>query len=199
MFKRPIVLKGRKPQLEFVTRTVNGALVSTWEPKNTVSIIPTGTPGRVGEIVTEMHKGYNFTPRPPKPFRPHYFDSEFYARKIFETEEEQQAYIFKCKEYYANLPVKPVVVVAEKPTINVKMIADYWRRRKTMPPLEDRVKLLQAAGYPEDRVQKYIKYYEKEAEMSAENQKKIDKIFGSFAVVKPKQKKVIKPVKKKVT
>jgi hypothetical protein len=202
VFRRPSVLKSRRQDLEFVTRTTaNGAFVSSWEVKNTLKTIATGTPGRVGEIVTSMHRpDPPFIPREKK-FNPHTRDYEFYARKMFESEAEQKEYIAKCEQYYADLPVK-VVPVIEKPVINFEMIADFWRGKKTMPPIEDRVNLLRAAGYPEERVQRYIRYYEKEKEMSDEYQKRIDKIFGNFTVSKPKQKKevkVIKPVKKKMT
>jgi len=199
-FKRPLLkLRVREPLL-FTTRWQGGAQVSEWLPDTHKRVIPSGTPGRVGEIVDLINKG------PPAAFRktpwsPPY-DYDFYARQKI-AEKDREEYISRCANWFRDHPPKVFKSKPKPEPYDVEMVAKFWQGKTAMPPLEDRVKIYRAAGISEERIQKHIDWDAKMAETADARQKAVDDVFGKYAgskakTVKPKAK-VIKPVKKKMT
>jgi hypothetical protein len=199
-FKRPLLKLRSSEPLVFVTRWQGGAKVSEWVPDTRKHIIPSGTPGVVGEIVDLMNKG-----PPPAwrktPWSPPY-DYDFYARKMIH-EKDQEAYIAKCEEWIKDHPPKVYNEKPKPPPYDYEMVAKFFQGKTTTPPLEDRVEVFRAAGIPEKRIQKHIEWAAKMAETVEARQKSVDDIFGRYAGAKTKvvkaKPKVIKPVKKKMT
>ena len=196
MYKRPTIRKVR-PKLEFISQYINGALVSSWQTVDKVAIIPTGAPGRVGEIVTRMHQNMTTHPTPPKWTPP--YDYEFVIKNL--PVEQQDEYRRRCEEWHAAHPPPPPKPPKEALNINAEIVANFWKDKKTMPPLDERIEMLHKAGYSEEKINRCIAWHEKEENLKDERQKTIDRIFGHYkGAAKPKKVvKVIKPVKKKMT
>lgn len=202
VFKRPTIRRTGPAQI-FQTQWVNGAQVSQWVTDNSKTIIPNGTPGRVGEIVDTMRKGVasvNFISH--SPWSPPY-DLEFYMKRMV-PEKEQEAYAAKCKEWHDAHP-RPEGLKNPPPPreYNREMIAKFWQGKTYMPPLEDRIKVFRDAGMPEDLIEKHKRWDAKMVETSDKRQKQIEKIFGKYTKTKTKtaaktKPKVLKPVKKKM-
>jgi len=202
IFKRPTIRRTFAPAQVFQTTQVNGAQVSQWVVDTRQALIPNGTPGRVGEVVDAMRKGAGTVNHELRtPWSPPY-DLEFYIRKMV-SEEDQEAYAAKCKEWHEAHPPREYKKPPPLPEYNHEMIAKFWQGKKNMPPLEDRVKAFRAAGMPEERIQKHIAWDAKMAETSDKRQKLIDDVFGKYTKTKPKaapktKPQVLKPVKKKM-
>jgi hypothetical protein len=202
MFKRPTIKCGFLTPKQFVTEIrPNGTRASTWvTPVHIPAIIPNGTPGRVGEIVDLMYKGFDCVRRPDKtPWTPP-MDYEFVAKHL--PEEIQDAYLAKCEMWIADNPPRRVLVPAEKPVIDTELIlALYKKYPGAVPPFEERMKVCRVAGYSEEYIAKKTERHRKFTELAEERQKSIDNIFGKWpsankATPKPKSK-VIKAVKKR--
>lgn len=124
MFKRPVIRAKTSSAGVFVS-TVNssGATVSRWVPDTSPKIVPSGTPGRVGEIIDLMRR-----PVPPSnkpPWRPH---PDYIKIASFLPEEERQEYTTKCREWYENNPPKEVRVAQSKlPPWDYKYIAAHLK------------------------------------------------------------------------
>ena len=204
MFKRPTIKRGFLAPKQFVTEIrPNGTRASTWvAPVRPSTIIPNGTPGRVGEIVDLMYKGIDAVHRPDKtPWSPP-MDYEFVAKHM--PEASRDAYIAKCREWLEAHP-KPVPVVAVAPTgpePDRELFQALFRKHPgAVPPFEERIKVYKAAGYPEAYINRAIERQRKLVETAAVRQKAIDDIFGKWpsankSAPKPKAK-VIKAVKKR--
>jgi hypothetical protein len=201
-FKRPIIRPPCIARQVFATQWVNGAQISQWVPANSCSRIPNGTPGRVGEIIDVMRKGTSsttfFTPvwSPP-------YDYDYYARHAI-PEEEREAYIKRCKDWEAENPSSVYKKTKkETPKYDYEMVANFWREKMSMPPLEDRVKVFRAAGMPEYMISRHEKWDKMMVDTAEERQKELDKMFCRYAPssktkTKPPKTKVLKPVKKKM-
>lgn len=195
MYKRP-ALKQVRPKLEFVSQYINGALVSSWQVVDKIHIIPTGTPGRVGEIVTKMDQ--NTAAQYSKPEWVPPYDYEFVIKNL--PVEQQDAYRRRCEEWHNAHPPPPPKPPKEKLNINTEVVANFWKNKKEMPTLKERVEMLREAGYPDEKIDKCIAWYEKDERLKDERQAAIDRIFGQYKGAKTKKVvKVIKPVKKKIT
>jgi|APGre2960657423_1045063.scaffolds.fasta_scaffold04776_4 hypothetical protein len=198
--KRPTLRKLGGVSKVFTTVQQGGAAVSGWVTDTRIRVVPTGTSGRVGEICTQMHRG-DYAEREVSKWTPQY-EYEFYAEKMI-TKNDQSGYIELCKKWLEERP--PRIPKAPKPPIeyNRDMIAEFYSRKTTLPPLKERLAVFQEAGMPEDRIKKHIAWEKMMDSKSDERQKVIDRIFGADPPVKSKSKvpkvKVIKPVKKKIS
>jgi hypothetical protein len=183
MFKRPIP----RPR---ITKTVCGP------PR----AITTGTPGRVGEIATTMHRGTGCVgPPPPTKWRPSY-DYEFLAQ----YQPDPEAYIARSEAWFAEN--KPRVPVTPKlsPAVDFTPIAELFAKHEgRRPPIEEHVAAMRKAGYSENVIAKAVA---RDAFMKAtvdERQEALDAIFARWPSInkptpKPRATKTIKAVKKKM-
>lgn len=178
MFKRPIP-RARVPTTDLVSR-VNWA------------------PGRVGDIITGMRQMRVPAP-PPREWTPPY-DAEFYARHT----ENPEAFLARVEAWYAAHPKAAVAAPVAKPELNLeplcKLFAKYSDAR---PPIEEHVRALRQAGYPEERIEKLERHHQWLLDTVDERQEKLDAIFVKWpsinkAAAKPKPAKPIKAVKKKI-
>lgn len=199
-FKRPTLRQVGSVSKVFTTIQQGGASVSAWLPTMGIRKVATGTPGRLGEICTEMHRGdcvkrylTEWTPQS---------EYEFYAERAL-PESERAAYIERCKKWFEEHP--PRTPKAPKPPLEYdrEMIAEFYSKKSVVPPIEERVAIFRKAGMPEERIQKHVAWQEVMDATSDERQKVIDDIFGVYVPPKSKTKavtktKVIKPVKKKM-
>jgi len=200
-FKRPTLRKLGGVSKVFTTVQQGGASVSAWVADTKMRAVPTGTPGRVGEICTQMHRGDCVKRTPLIQWTPQ-SEYEFYAEKTL-PESERAAYIERCKKWFEEHP--PRAPKAPKAPIEYsrEIIAEFYSKINTMPSLEERVAAFRKAGMPEERIQKHVAWQEVIDATSDERQKVIDDIFGVYVPPKSKTKsvtktKVIKPVKKKM-
>ena len=204
MFKRPTIKRGFLAPKQFVTEIrPNGTRASTWVTATPNPVIPNGAPGRVGEIVDLMYKGFDCVRRPDKTVWTPPMDYEFVAKHM--AEGDQEAYVAKCKEWLEAHP-KPEPRRAPAPTgpePDRELFQALLRKYPgAVPPFAERIKVYKAAGYPEAFINKVIKRQKEFVETAAERQKAIDDIFGKWPSAskptpKPKAKGVIKAVKKR--
>jgi len=197
---RPTIRRRSQPQV-FTSRFVGGSLVSQWVRDERLYVVPSGTPGRVGEILDKMNLGsIQYTPVPWQPPN----DYEWYAEKKI-PEDQRVAYIKKCENWYSEHPQSNKLLKVKEPvTYNCELLSEFWFKKSGMPPLEDRVSAMRKADVPEELVQKHIKWDQKMDDTSEIRQKAIDEVFSMYAKSKttPKLKvkeKLIKPVKKKMS
>ena len=183
MYKRPIP----RPR---------ATLVTSGPPRR----VPTGTPGRVGEIVTAMHRGSDAVSRPPPTkWRPSY-DYEFLAQH----QADPKAYLARCNEFFEKYPrpgpPAPKLASAVDFTPIAELFAKHEGRR---PPIEEHVEAMRKAGYSEHLIAKAIA---RDAFLKAtvdERQEALDLIFARWPSInkptpKPRASKPIKAVKKKM-
>jgi hypothetical protein len=199
-FQRPTLRKLGGVSKVFTTVQQGGASVSAWVATTKMRTVATGTPGRVGEICTEMHRG-DCVKRYLTEWTPQ-CEYEFYAERAL-PESERAAYIERCKKWFEEHP--PRIPKAPKAPVEYsrEMIAEFYSKRTTMPSLEERVAAFRKAGMPEERIAKHVAWHEVMEATSDERQKVIDDIFGVYVPPKSKTKavtksKTIKPVKKKM-
>jgi hypothetical protein len=162
--------------------------------------IPTGTPGRVGEIATAMHRGSDSVRSPaPSKWRPSY-DYEFLARH----QADPEAYLARCEAWFAeNKPLVPATPNLAR-AVDFTPVADLFAKYEGhLPPIDERVEAMRKAGYSENVITKAVA---RDAFMKAtvdERQKALDLIFARWpSINKPTPKsraaKPIKAVKKKM-
>ena len=183
MFKRPIP----RPRV-FVT--------SCGPPRS----IPTGTPGRVGEIATSMHRGTGCVgPPPPTKWTPSY-DYEFLVRH----QADPEAYLVRCVEFFEKYPRPAPPAPKPSPAVDFAPIADLFAKHEGhRPPIDEHVEAMRKAGYSESVI---IKAIARDAFLKAtadERQKALDLIFARWPSInkptpKPRTAKPIKAVKKKM-
>lgn len=70
----------------------------------------------------------------------------------------------------------------------------YYSKGK-IPPISERLKYYKHLGASDETLKKMIKSHKNAIKNSEKNQKVLDEIFAKFNI-KPKKKKVLKPVKK---
>jgi len=199
-FQRPTLRKLGGVSKVFTTVQQGGASVSAWVADTKMRTVATGTPGRVGEICTEMHRG-DCVKRPQSQWTPQ-CEYEFYAEKTL-PENERAAYIERCKKWFEEHPPRTPKAPKAPIEYNREMIAEFYSKKSVVPPIEERVAAFRKAGMPEGRIQKHVAWQEVMDATSDERQKVIDDIFGVYVPPKSKTKtatktKVIKPVKKKM-
>jgi len=182
--------------LTFVSSFRNGAMVTDWVESTSNSRIPSGCPGRVGEIVDAMNKGLGAVAvYKPTPWTPP-ISYEFMASKM--SEEQGEAYLKRCKTWFDEHP--PAVPRRVKPVLpyDTELVAKYFSKLTVVPDVSELAKMWQSAGLPEWRIQKIREWHEKMEATSSIRQAQIDAIFGPEEVKKIKKApKVIKAVKKR--
>ena len=196
LFKRPIPRMAHPAALTFVSSFRNGAMVTDWVESTSNSRIPSGCPGRVGEIVDAMNKGLGAVAvYKPTPWTPP-ISYEFMASKM--SEEQGEAYLKRCKTWFDEHP--PAVPRRVKPVLpyDTELVAKYFSKLTVVPDVSELAKMWQSAGLPEWRIQKIREWHEKMEATSSIRQAQIDAIFGPEEVKKIKKApKVIKAVKKR--
>lgn len=163
--------------------------------------VPTGTPGRVGEIASQMHRGSDSVRRPPPTlWRPSY-DYEFLSG----YQEDPEAYIARSREWFEQNPPKPRTEVKSNGPITLEPIHELFAKYNGhRPPIDEHVAAMRKAGYPEAVIDKAIA---RDAFMTAtvdSRQVALDAIFARWPSInkptpKPRATKPIKAVKKKMT
>ena len=163
-------------------------------------VIPTGTPGRVGEIATAMHRGTGSVgPPPPTKWRPSY-DYEFLAQH----QADPEAYLARCNEFFEKYPRPGPPAPKLAPAVDFTPIAELFSKHEgRRPPIDEHVEAMRKAGYSERVIDKAIA---RDAFLKAtvdERQKALDLIFARWPSInkptpKPRASKPIKAVKKKM-
>jgi hypothetical protein len=162
--------------------------------------IPTGTPGRVGEIITAMHRGTDAIHRPrAAEWRPSY-DYEFVARH----QDDPEAYLARSRAWLDSHPppVRPppkVLPAVDFEPIH-KLFAKYPGQR---PPIAEHVAAMREAGYSEEHVERAIARDNMLNSTADARQEALDAIFARWPSInkptpKPRTSKPIKAVKKKM-
>ena len=163
--------------------------------------IPTGTPGRAGEIATLMHRGSGSAgPPPPSEWTPSY-DYEFAARH----QTDPKAYLARCAEFFEKNPQPGLPAPKLVPVLNLEPIHELFKKHNChRPPIKEHVEAMHKAGYSERVITKAIA---RDAYMEATvttRQMALDAIFARWPSInkptpKPRAAKAIKAVKKKMT
>jgi hypothetical protein len=94
MAKRVFIIENRR----------NGSKAGYWAPDTRIHIVPSGAPGRVGEICDAMRKGPDCITRPPPTKWTPPVDYEFVARHL--PEAERTAYLARCEAWHRENPPK---------------------------------------------------------------------------------------------
>ena len=197
-FIRP-ALKPRAPvPLKFQTEIrPDGTRVSSWIEGYDIPLVASGTYGRVGEIMDKINLGSDATRRPAANWTPT-IDYELVARNL--PAEWQASYIAKSKAWFDANPLKEVNGSKEGLNYDFELVASMYRKG-SRPPIGKRVKVYKAAGVPEALMEKCVAYDMKMEETADKRQEELDLFFGrwtSASKPKPKVKKVIKAVKKRL-
>jgi hypothetical protein len=155
-------------------------------------------PGLVSDIIEKMHRG-----PPRKPVERVWTPPVNY--KLVATQMDYpEGYIKECEEWIATHP--PKVWPGPPPTLQINtepVIKVFEKYRPDIPPTSELVKAWKAAGYSEERIAKAKAHRDKMEATVVERAKVLDIIFAKFPSAskpapKPKTKKVIKVVKKKM-
>ena len=196
LFKRPIPSRVGQTARTFVSSFRNGAMVTDWVESAPRPLIPSGCPGRVGEIVDAMNRGAGAVAAqrqtawtPPMAY-------EFMASRM--SEEQGEAYRVRCKTWIDEHPL--AVPKRDKPVLSydAEVVAKYFSKLTSAPETGELVKMWRSAGLPEWRLQKMQEWHEKMDASASTRQAHIDAIFGPEEVKKTKKvTKVIKAVKKR--
>jgi hypothetical protein len=199
MYKRPTI-RTHTYATKFVTEVrPNGAHASSWVRCEPQPAGWTGQDGRVGEIITAMHRGPGHVTRPSKPdWRPP-LDYATVAKHMHESVRE--AYVARCEAWFEeNKPhERPKRAPLEYDRELVQALFQKYPGR--VPPFEERIKVYKVAGMPEAYVERAIARHEHLEATSAERQKVLDGVFGKWPSANKTVKvvpKVIKAVKKKI-
>jgi hypothetical protein len=198
-FKRPNPRPRRSLPTQFVSTTLpGGGVASQWASVPIKNVIPSGHPSVVGGIVDKMRQG-NHPTRPAETKWTPPMDYKFIARYMNNPE----PFINKCEAWHEQNPPQEAPALTTNSVINCEPIIELYRKCDKVPPLPHLEKAWRLAGYTEERIQKAIAHREKLAATSEERQAILDKIFIKFPsaskpVPKPKTKKAIKVVKKKM-
>lgn len=200
MYKRPIIRPRRVP-LQFVKEIrADGSTAGYWVAVSQTQVAPSGTPGRVGEIIDRMRLGASSVRTPAKrPWTPPR-DYEFIAK--FMKPEEREDYLARCKAWVDAHPPPPLP--EPKPPLQVNnelVVALFNKWSPSVPPIAERVKVYRAAGYPESVIENAIARDKMLEETADARQEVIDKLFAKWPSAgksTPKPKKVIKAVKKRM-
>lgn len=200
MYKRPNPRPHRNAPTQFVSQTLpGGGVASRWVAGVAKSRIPSGHPSVVGQILDKMRMGSCPTPPPPTPWTPS-CDYEFIAKHMANPE----PFIKRCEEWYAEHSRPETAAAPEAPVIDPEpFVALFTKYKDRRPPCEEMCAAMRSAGHTELRITKYMQWLQKMEETADARQEALDLIFAKFPSAnkptpKPKAKKVIKVVKKKM-
>ena len=168
--------------------------------------VPPGFPSIVGRLAGDLRSKEILPPR-SSPWVPS-VDYEFLASQL--PPSEREAYIQKSLDWFAeHAPTAArdkVVPDAPDDQCIVEALAKYARVHGAhgRPPPKDMANAMRAAGYSEKRVTRYLQWCQNMEDTSEERQEALDKIFAKYPSAskpdpKPKVKKVIKAVVKRMT
>ena len=162
--------------------------------------VPTGAPGRVGEIATAMHRGSDSVRSPaPSKWRPSY-DYEFVAQH----EADPEAHLARCAAWFAENKPRTAQVPKPQLIIDFEPIHALFKKYDgCRPPIEEHVAAMRKAGYSENVITKAIARDTYMKATVAERQVALDAIFARWPSInkptpKPRASKPIKAVKKKM-
>jgi len=199
MYKRPNPRPCRNVPTQFVSSALpGGGVVSRWVGGVPKPRIPSGHPSVVGQILDKMRQGCNPT-RPDQEVWSPPMNHEFVAKHMADPE----AFIKRCEDWYLERS-RPEVAKPDAPALDpAPFIALFAKYKDSRPPCEEMCAAMLAAGHTELRVTKYKQWCQKMEDTSDERQAALDLIFAKFPSAnkptpKPKTKKVIKVVKKKM-
>ena len=176
MYKRPTIV--RKPGVSMCTP------------------IPLDTPGVLGDVARAMARP-GPAPPPPKKWVPP-VDHESYFEALKRRGENTEHLEKLTEEYYKNIPPKPAPP-PPPPPINIEPMLELQKKYGAKaPPLQAKVRAMREAGYPEEKVERFIKWHKKMEDTYEERTEKVEKIFSKWPSAASKKRKVIKAVKKKM-
>ena len=200
MYKRPNPRPRRNVPTQFVSSALpGGGVASRWTTGMAKPRIPSGHPSVTGQIIDKLRQGV--CPMGPKiqewtpPINP-----EFLARHM----DNPEAFLKRCEDWYIQHPAAERPDRASAPTLNLEPVMALFKKWEgEVPPIEEREKAWRLAGYSEARIQKALAWHAKMEETADARQEALDLIFAKFPSAnkptpKPKTKKVIKVVKKKM-
>jgi len=189
-FIRPAIQNRGHPAKVFLT----DGRVSQWVRDVRIPLIPSGTPGLVGSIVDKMRAPVVYQTRPKPPPSIHY---ELIAKHM--SPEAGAAYKASAEEWFATHPPKELKEVAPKLQLNTDLLlALYAKHKSKRPPMDEMVKVMRLAGYPETLIERSIKWNEKMDERSDDIQKELNLLFAKWPAASKAAPKVRKVVPKKI-
>ena len=199
-YKRPNPRPHRNVPTQFVSSALpGGGVISQWAPGANKPRIPSGHPSVVGQVVDKMRYGSCSTDPKPTPWTPP-VEYEFIAKQM----DDPEAFLKRCEEWYAQNATAAPSISEPTPTVNQEpLVAVYAKWEPEVPPIVQREKAWRLAGYSEAKIQKALAYHKRMEETADARQAALDLIFAKFpsankATPKPKAKKAIKVVKKKM-
>lgn len=160
-------------------------------------------PNRVRDIIDKMRAGCENALRPvSRPWAPP-ISYEFIAQ--FMDDEEREAYLARCKEWFDSRTATTAAPVAKSDAVayNTELVAKLFAKYSPgVPPLADRLAVYRAAGYSEEYIEKAARRAKVMEETAEERTKALDTVFAKWPAAnktdaKPKGK-VIKAVKKRL-
>jgi hypothetical protein len=200
-YKRPIPRKDARARTEFKTEIrADGTRVGYWGAVLNKARIASGTPGVVGQLVDKMRLG-NASVKTPirKPWTPP-TEYEFIAERM--PEGEREAYLARCREWFAAQPPRVQMVRRDQDTgVDHAVIAAMYTKCGGTPPIAERVKVYAAAGCSQAYIAKAIARDKHWKDTKAARDAAFDLIFAKWPSASkptPKPKKVIKAVKKRM-
>jgi len=194
-FKRATIKLRTRAAQNFTSTFQNGAMVSSWGDAPEPPPIPSGCPGRVGEVVDAMNRGTGFVKHtgviwvPPISYK-------FLASKM--PKEKADAYIKRCEEWFAERPMAPPKPEKIQVEYDTDMVAKYFSGLTNVPDQSDLFNLWRAAGFSEERLKKSQEWHEKMIAGADDLQARLNAIFGPPEPPTKKVKKVVKKVIKAV-
>jgi hypothetical protein len=125
---------------------------------------------------------------------------EFIAKHL----DNPEAFLKRCEDWLAHNPSVAPTTRAIPPSLNLEPVAALYKKWGIRaPPIAEREKAWRLAGYSEAKIQKAMGHHKRMQETADARQTVIDLIFAKFPSAnkptpKPKAKKAIKVVKKKM-
>lgn len=200
MYKRPNPRPRRNVPTQFVSSALpGGGVVSRWTTGMAKPRIPSGHPSVTGHIIDKLRQGV--CPQGPKgkewtpPINP-----EFLAKHM----DNPEAFLQRCADWHAQHSAATPPAREPAPVLNLEPVVALFKKwGDKVPPIAEREKAWRLAGYSEAKIQKALATHKKMEETADARQEALDLIFAKFPSAnkptpKPKTKKVIKVVKKKM-
>lgn len=204
-YKRPNPRPWSKVPTQFVSSALpGGGVASQWVPASHSSRVPSGHPSVVGQILDKMRQGCNPTRPKRKEWTPP-MNHEFVAKHMADPE----GFIKRCEAWYATHSTECNKKASDTEVLDLEPVLAVFQKYATgeggakCPPVPELEKAWRLAGYTEARIEKALAYYKRMEDTRDERQAALDLIFAKFPSAnkptpKPKTKKVIKVVKKKM-
>lgn len=183
--------------------TIRVGCASTTAPSPPV---PIGHPSVVGRIVDRL-RNTQLIEHQQTPWAPS-VEYEFIASHL--PSGERDAYIQKSREWFEeHTTIARVVEAVVAPVIDNSHILNAFEKHARVkgtpgrPAPKDMANAMRAAGYSEPRVTRHLQWCQNMEARSDDRQEALDKIFAKWPSAskpdpKPKVKKVIKAVKKRI-